>query len=580
MAQATGARRPPSSSGPPSCHTSSASSLSSRLPWLAGFVNRTFRRVEKVADWLIGSAGPVFVTLCILLVSIGAWTFFVLFLPTAVPPKPVSHGLSSLAFPFVLSSCLFVIYAIGWSYHSACVVRPGFVPSFSLEASRLARDDIGGIERRWDVYASRARSESTQTVNQSGRAQDLADPDVAAADENSSEEDSDSDDHWPRVKMCYKCPPVPLWKALAMLPPELRQVEKEKRLSSNSASQQDRDGGVDYDSNNGDEDGARQDKAPANATTRQRLIGLTAQEEEALWTSLRESILTWLPSKAANSLVPPPKPERTHHCSVCKFCVIKYDHHCPWLNQCVGLDNERYFVLFLFWLVIGCLIVLACGASQFYAAVKLLVPFHPQDQGQTLLSFLPVPRAFVLITYVLSFVMGGALAAMGGGHIYMISKGETSVESSDRSHYQRLAQRRRLKFVNVYDLGARRNLELFFNIDEKHRGWAAWTRALAPRRGKGAYADGWHWAKRKGLGGVHAGIQEEEELTDDEVDHSVEGEAAVVAPREGSTTTTAGGIVSVGGGGGDDRGGGDREVSASLSRKRSGNSGAKSVPLE
>ena len=27
------------------------------------------------------------------------------------------------------------------------------------------------------------------------------------------------------------------------------------------------------------------------------------------------------------------KPPRAHHCSACGRCVIKMDHHCPWINN-------------------------------------------------------------------------------------------------------------------------------------------------------------------------------------------------------------------------------------------------------
>ena len=33
-----------------------------------------------------------------------------------------------------------------------------------------------------------------------------------------------------------------------------------------------------------------------------------------------------------------PKPPRTHHCSVCDKCVLKMDHHCPWINGCIGTE--------------------------------------------------------------------------------------------------------------------------------------------------------------------------------------------------------------------------------------------------
>ena len=88
-----------------------------------------------------------------------------------------------------------------------------------------------------------------------------------------------------------------------------------------------------------------------------------------------------------------------------------------------------------------------------------------------------------MLTFILAGVLCMAVTAMAGWHLYMIACGETSVESQDHEHYRRVARDRgevsptsypyveptadgAQSFVNCYDMGYLKNLQLFFNVGQ------------------------------------------------------------------------------------------------------------------
>ncbi|KAG2464880.1 ZDHC3 Palmitoyltransferase, partial [Polypterus senegalus] len=115
------------------------------------------------------------------------------------------------------------------------------------------------------------------------------------------------------------------------------------------------------------------------------------------------------------------KPDRAHHCSVCKRCIRKMDHHCPWVNNCVGENNQKYFVLFTMYIALISLHALVMVAFHF---------LYCFEEDWTKCSTFTPPVTVILLILLcfegLLFLI--FTAVMFGTQIHSICTDETGIE--------------------------------------------------------------------------------------------------------------------------------------------------------
>jgi len=131
------------------------------------------------------------------------------------------------------------------------------------------------------------------------------------------------------------------------------------------------------------------------------------------------------------------RPLRASHCSVCNNCVEKFDHHCPWLGNCVGRRNYRYFLLFIYTLSLDCMYVIALCIS--YIVLKADDYDKAQSAGVDVSSTSAFHYAmnqsayFAIILPVYALAGLAFVGGLSGFHCFLTGGGVTTNEYIKKS---------------------------------------------------------------------------------------------------------------------------------------------------